>query len=165
MTPMQRKLYPPNWPEISWSVRERAGWRCETPGCAAEDRSIILRSVVDPFRFLVLRWDGVYCAPDSGMVRMSEMPEEFALAEKDVRIILTVHHKGVTRADGTPGDPHDKMDCREENLAALCQRCHLIADMPLHQENRLRTLGIKKRKALEAQGNVPLLGGHHDELG
>lgn len=30
-----RRLYPPGWKAISLSVRERAGWVCETTGCGA----------------------------------------------------------------------------------------------------------------------------------
>ena len=40
--------------------------------------------------------------------------------------VLTVAHLGVPKPDGTPGDKHDKTDVRDENLAALCPRCHII---------------------------------------
>lgn len=43
-------------------------------------------------------------------------------------VVLTVAHLGATRPDGSPGDKTDKLDCRPENLAALCQRCHLNYD-------------------------------------
>ena len=45
------------------------------------------------------------------------------------RVVLTVAHLGVDYADGTPGDKRDKMDCRDDNLAALCQRCHIRFDV------------------------------------
>lgn len=32
---------------------------------------------------------------------------------------MSVHHIGVDKPDGTPGDPHDKMDVRRENLIAI----------------------------------------------
>lgn len=51
-------------------------------------------------------------------------------------IVLTVAHLGVDKPDGTPGDKADTMDCREENLAALCQRCHLNFDRDDHIRNR-----------------------------
>jgi len=54
-------------------------------------------------------------------------------------IFLTVHHIGVEQPDGSPGDMHDKMDCRPENLIALCQRCHLLADLSDHVEKAKRT--------------------------
>jgi hypothetical protein len=39
-------------------------------------------------------------------------------------IWLVVAHLGVPHPDGRPGDKRDKMDCRPENLAALCPHCH-----------------------------------------
>lgn len=57
------------------------------------------------------------------------------------RVILTVHHIGVARPDGSPGDYKDKMDCRDENLIALCQDCHLRVHRFLRRkEKRQRQL-------------------------
>jgi hypothetical protein len=47
-------------------------------------------------------------------------------------VVLTVAHLGAPRDDGSPGDKHDKSDCRDVNLAALCQRCHLNFDREDH---------------------------------
>ena len=41
------------------------------------------------------------------------------------RVILTVMHLN-----------HDPADCRDENLLAGCQRCHLAYDGPHHAETR-----------------------------
>lgn len=30
--PMQRELYPPDWEEIAFAKKERAGWKCEACG-------------------------------------------------------------------------------------------------------------------------------------
>lgn len=49
-------------------------------------------------------------------------------------VTLAVAHLGATKDDGTPGDKHDKADCRDVNLAALCQRCHLNFDRKDHLE-------------------------------
>ena len=54
------------------------------------------------------------------------------------KVVLTVAHLGVPRADGTPGDKDDKHDVRPENLAALCQLCHLNYDRHDHIQNRQR---------------------------
>ena len=51
-------------------------------------------------------------------------------------VMLTTAHLGVAKPDGTPGDKDDKMDCRPENLLALCQRCHLDLDRDDHIRNR-----------------------------
>jgi hypothetical protein len=39
--PMQRHLYPPDWERISASIRERAGNRCEWPGCGLENGATV----------------------------------------------------------------------------------------------------------------------------
>jgi 5-methylcytosine-specific restriction endonuclease McrA len=63
------------------------------------------------------------------------------------KVILTVAHLGTVHADGTPGDKHDKMDVRPENLAALCQRCHLNFDRDEHAANAAKT---RRRRKIEA---------------
>ena len=47
-------------------------------------------------------------------------------------IVLTVAHLNP-----------DPMDCRPENLKAMCQRCHLRYDLPLHMRNAARTRRAK----------------------
>jgi hypothetical protein len=56
---------------------------------------------------------------------------------------MSVHHVGVAKPDGSPGDPHDKMDVRPENLLALCSKCHLARDLPIHIANAARTRRAK----------------------
>ncbi len=63
------------------------------------------------------------------------------------KVVLTVAHLGTTYPDGRPGDVYDKMDVRDENLAALCQRCHLNYDRAEHIFNAART---RLRKRIEA---------------
>ena len=41
------------------------------------------------------------------------------------KVVLTVAHLN-----------HDPQDCRDENLRAWCQRCHLAYDLRHHQANR-----------------------------
>ncbi|GIK42459.1 MAG: hypothetical protein BroJett011_62920 [Chloroflexota bacterium] len=62
-------------------------------------------------------------------------------------VVLTVAHLGVDRPDGSPGDKHDKLDVRPENLAALCQACHLNYDRDEHAQNAARTRRQKKVRA------------------
>jgi len=69
-----------------------------------------------------------------------ELPE----AGRPVRIVLTVAHLGTPFADGAPGDTHNKMDVRDENLAALCQACHLRYDIKEHVQNAARTRRARK---------------------
>lgn len=51
------------------------------------------------------------------------------------KIVLTVAHLN-----------HDPMDCRPDNLKAMCQRCHLRYDAPHHAANSARTREAKKNK-------------------
>lgn len=60
------------------------------------------------------------------------------------KVVLTVAHLGTPHADGTPGNKHDKMDVRDENLAALCQACHLRYDIKEHMQNAARTRRAKR---------------------
>ena len=60
------------------------------------------------------------------------------------KVILTVAHLGTPHPDGRPGNKHDKLDVREENLAALCQRCHLKYDLDDHIQNAATTRHKKK---------------------
>ncbi len=63
------------------------------------------------------------------------------------RVVLTVAHLGTPFADGRSGDKHDKADVREENLAALCQSCHLNYDRADHIHNAAVTRRLKKIRA------------------
>lgn len=122
--PMDKSCYPANWDEISRRIRfERAGNRCEW--CGRENGSI--------------KWKDITC---NGVL----------IGLKRIVVVLTVHHKGVPKPDGTPGDRHDKMDCRDENLVALCQSCHWKADWDIHKFNQLESK--RQRKLLSGQGEL-----------
>lgn len=69
-------------------------------------------------------------------------------------VVLTVAHLGVPFADGTPSSTHDKFDVRGENLAVLCQRCHLNYDRDEHMLNRARNQARRQLKA----GQLDLFG-------
>ena len=69
-------------------------------------------------------------------------------------VVLTVAHLGTAHVDGTPGDKHDKLDCRNENLAALCQACHLRFDSDEHMANAAATR--RQRKIAAGQMELEL---------
>lgn len=52
---------------------------------------------------------------------------------------------------------HLPEDCRRANLVALCQRCHLGADMRIHVHNRTQNKARRLREAAEAAGQRRLL--------
>lgn len=71
------------------------------------------------------------------------------------RVVLTVHHLGAPDlAANRPGDKHNKLDCRPENLVALCQRCHLWADLDDHLEHAALTRRRNKIRAGQIEFEV-----------
>jgi hypothetical protein len=72
------------------------------------------------------------------------------------KVVLTVAHLGADIAPGIKGDKHDKWDCRDVNLAALCQRCHLRYDIDEHTENARKTREAKTRAAHQSAGQKEL---------
>lgn len=72
------------------------------------------------------------------------------------KVVLTLAHLGTPHADGRPGDKHDKSDCREKNLVALCQRCHLNFDRPDHMRRAALTREVKRWKRGARLGLVQL---------
>lgn len=141
----RKHLYPDDWNEIATAIKDAAGWKCEQ--CGAPHNEYIIRSEVDPFRWAMDDPETTGCLTWSGeLYKWSEAPMEYC-GNVMVKVILTVHHIGVEKEDGAPGDPEDKMDCREENLIALCQRCHLLADMPENLPKRKFTRLEHKRQA------------------
>ncbi len=117
--PIDYKDYPDDWEAISLRIRnERAGGCCED--CRAPNGAWIRRSKANGYIYEVALEDEC----------------EDGLWKKPVRVVLTVAHVGAPKPDGSIGDKHDKHDVREENLRALCQRCHLRLDLNDHQTNR-----------------------------
>lgn len=133
--PMDRASYPDDWEEISARIRDRDGHCCKW--CGAANGAIGYRGKTGEF---VQVYRSV-----ADIDSMSDAMELDGI--KLIRIVLTVAHLGTDRPDGTPGDKHDKMDVRDENLAALCQRCHLRYDLDDHIRHAAET---RRRKRLEA---------------
>lgn len=130
--PMQRDRYPADWHEISLRIRGRADWHCEW--CGLAHGAFGYRDATGRFwtEDEIARADG-----DHPFVGKEPKP---------LIIILTVAHLGTALADGTPGDKHDKLDVRDENLSALCQRCHLNYDRDEHMANAAETRRRKRRE-------------------
>ncbi len=144
--PMDMSRYPPDWKTISLAIRERANWVCEW--CGVKNKAIGARDRDG-------RWhdeDDIH-SMNSG-AGFDAFGDEFPTM---IRIVLTVAHLGTVYPDGTPGDKHDKMDCRPENLTALCQRCHLNYDRDEHAHNARQTRLRKKARAVARAGQAELL--------
>lgn len=65
--------------------------------------------------------------------------------ETGSKVILTVAHLN-----------HDTTDNSDDNLRALCQRCHNRHDVEYRKKNRAATHASKKQAAIEATGQQPL---------
>ena len=125
--PVDKAKYPREWPAISKRIRERDGWACKF--CGVKANAIGARDKDgrwwDEDAIHNLNHDyGEWIFPD-GFPAM-------------VRIVLTVAHL----------ENADPMDCRDENLASLCQRCHLRLDGKLHAARAAET---RRQKRLAIQ--------------
>lgn len=124
--PEWRAFYGRTWRhEIRPMILARAGSRCER--CGKPDRRLVWtvtgRSEDGQ---LWMRWCGSRYEPwrdQFGRVLPLGRPQR--VAARRVRVILTVAHLN-----------HDPADNRPENLAALCQWCHLMHDRSYHRATR-----------------------------
>jgi hypothetical protein len=117
--PENKGRYPRDWKAISLRIREREGQCCKF--CKAPNYELIYR-------------------PDktSQWVLWPEGMESEALSMdgyKPVKVILTVAHLN-----------HQPEDCSDDNLAALCQKCHLNYDALHHKANARQTLNNKRKQ-------------------
>jgi hypothetical protein len=122
--PFDRSKYPDNWEEISARIKERDGNCCKT--CGVPNGAIGYRLASGEF------------------VKIANSAEEVGLQADAlaldginvIRIVLTVAHHP---------DP-DPMNCSDENLQELCQRCHNRLDGPMRRANAAQT---RRRKIVE----------------
>jgi hypothetical protein len=120
--PEEKARYPADWPEISRRIREREGQKCKW--CGAPNGATILRDKKDPRKFKV---------HPVGSCCLGGDPD----CKGAVKVVLTVAH-----LDHTPEN------CADDNLVALCQRCHLTYDAKHHastaRETRERASGQRR---------------------
>lgn len=101
--PIDYKKYPKNWSEMRAAVLERANNRCEF--CGVENHIWGVRRANGSF----LEYSAMECE------------EGFLDGDRVIQIVLTVAH-----LDHDEENHEVKLD----RLAALCQRCHLVYDIP-----------------------------------
>lgn len=130
--PERAALYPDNWTELSQQVREEAGQRCEWCG-APNALDIVRKDGTGTYSVWCEETDtdlwfnarGRRVKQPSGWYSLGydeDLPEGFSV----VRVVLTVAHLD-----------QDARNNARENLAALCQRCHLTYDnQPLQRMKR-----------------------------
>ena len=134
--------YPANWDDISRAAKERAGWKCMHPGCTARQYAAghwqdwpgghrWKECVAPADTYKQARQN----AADYQFSNFGDGPNDFKI--KILAIVLTTAHLN-----------HDPTDCRPENLAAMCQRHHLLYDQQHHNESAYSTR-MAKRNNLE----------------
>ena len=124
-----RFFYPIDWPQLSAVIRfGRARGQCE--GCGRPHGQTVWH--LGDGRW----WDDAAGTWRDGRGRRARL----ALGQDDVlgtvrttRVILAAAHRN-----------HDTTDNTGTNLAAFCQRCHMIHDRPEHRRRRWRTLFRRK---------------------
>ena len=121
---MDRSRYPANWTQIADAIRERDGHVCKF--CQVPNKATIIRNGMDG------RWMLRADYPSTDPVKMRALGPGWNL--RSITVVLTVAHLH---------NP-DPMDVRDENLAALCQRCHNRHDAPMRAANAKAT---RERKA------------------
>lgn len=117
--------YPPNWPEISAAIRERAWNMCEQ--CGVENHALGGRD--SDGTFLPATPTGT-----NGTGLSWPRPGDYGECRKGnrrawlkiIRIVLTVAHLN-----------HKPEDCRPENLRCWCQRCHNRYDAAERRRGRM----------------------------
>jgi hypothetical protein len=132
--PMNKKDYSDNWEEIAKTIKDEANWTCQQCGKPCR------RPGMSWWEFVESLGDSKWY--DQTFEEISNNIGESGIVEKKQRFTLTVSHKN-----------HIPLDCRRENLQALCSVCHLKYDAPHHAQTRR----ANKRKAQERDGQLRLL--------
>ncbi|MBN3815864.1 hypothetical protein G3N57_04245 [Paraburkholderia sp. Se-20369] len=134
--PENRGRYPADWPEIRARILARAGSRCEQ--CRVENGDTIVRGI-DKDAGTFQRFEGggeVYAADDGRMLGYCKASEY--CGNRWTNVVLTIAHLD-----------HVPEHCEDNNLKALCQRCHLAYDAEHHAATARET-----RRARKAIGDL-----------
>lgn len=131
--PMRRERYPADWRAISRHIRfDRAGGCCEQ--CGVRHGAIGARDRDG-------RWhdeDSIHSMNSTdGEMRFGEFP-------RMVKVVLTTAHLD-----------HDTTHNADDNLMAMCQRCHLRHDADQHRASAAETR--RRRKVKTGQTELELM--------
>ncbi|KQP43888.1 hypothetical protein [Pseudorhodoferax sp. Leaf274] len=127
--PENRGRYPANWPEVRARILARAENCCER--CRVPNRTRIARGTGSDADTYMRDDATVYCADSGTYLGQTHMSNYQVLRMVD--IVLTIAH-----LDHTPEN------CADDNLEALCQRCHLRLDAGHHAETARATRHARK---------------------
>ena len=138
--PDLRWFYPLDWRELSRTIRfGRAKGCCER--CRRPHGQVVQH--LGDGRW----WDEEIDAWRNGQGRVLRPLPASLLADPAMRTMLVVL--------ATAHLDHDPTNNRASNLAALCQRCHLLHDRPEHRRRRWSTLRRRKASGDLFTGSYP----------
>ncbi len=135
------KRYPADWKSICSRIRERAGNRCEWCRVPGDDLILRLPGSVDWYA-----WEAIE-------TRSMNSTEAASIGLYDAVLVTprcSVVHLGTDFDDGSPADPYNLHDCRDENLAYLCALCRRDFEQVTGAAQR------RSRLARVAAGQMPL---------
>ena len=129
--PEHRFFCPIDWPQLSAVIRfRRAGGRCEA--CKRPHKQTVFHLGDDRW------WDvevGAWRDKRGHIVRVAVGADDVLGRVRRTRVVLVTAHRD-----------YDTSNNMGANLAAFCQRCHMVYDRPEHR--RRRWLTLFQRKAL-----------------
>ena len=124
-----RFFYPIDWPQLSIVIRfDRAKGRCES--CGRPHGRIVYH--LGDGRW----WDaegGTWRDGGGKRMRLTLGVDDVLGRARRTRVVLAAAHRD-----------HDTSNNAGANLAAFCQRCHMIHDRPEHRRRRWFTLFRRK---------------------
>jgi hypothetical protein len=137
--PENRWLYPIDWLQISVRVRfTRAKGRCDH---CRRPHGRHVRHLGDG-----MWWDDALLCWRDGRGKRSATARS-PLPTLSTRVVLACAHLN-----------HDPTDNRDRNLAALCQRCHMIHDADEHRRRRWQNAFRTRALGDLFLGRYPLIG-------
>lgn len=117
--PIDYSLYPKDWRVIRLRILERAQHKCEF--CGVPNHIEVMRDN-----------EGKWLPADEALDQMEKMPywrfcEIWGRTQTPTKIVLTIAHID-----------HDIANNSDDNLKALCQKCHLAHDTEQRSQSRKR---------------------------
>lgn len=140
--PFDRSRYPKNWLEIRGHILKRSereiGNGIIAPCCERCGRpNHVVADVLSDGSWTIESAVNVWVTDVGVPHYWADHPLIDSL--RQVKTVLTIAHLN-----------HEPMDCRDENLQALCQRCHLRYDNEHHMKNA-RATRLRKKMATQPE--------------
>lgn len=147
VSPLDRAAYPPNWADLRAAALSRSGGQCECEGQCGLHDSRLSGACLAANLHDACQWPrvcGCIChGPEPRDRRCEERNGLWAKWAKG-KVVLTTAHLC-----------NDPSCANLMHLRAMCNRCHIRIDQPLHREHA----AASKRAHLEAAGQSRLLEG------